>query len=95
MFQGGYKCKISYPYSLSQHKVVERCNKYVVETGLIIMLRDSVQMKFWDYNFKSDVYLINHMPIEILDNLSSFEMLSQKAKLQLSSSVWMLMLSLS
>lgn len=51
---------------------------HVVKIGLAIMLRARIAMEFWNYSFKSVVYLINCMPIKVLNNVISFEVLYKR-----------------
>lgn len=78
LFQGGYTKIISCPYNDPQNGIMERRNRHVMETVLVIKMRAFILMPYWDYGFKTPIYLINWMPIKVLNNLNPFELVFKK-----------------
>jgi histone deacetylase 1/2 len=54
---------------------MERCHRHIVETGLTFLGQCSAPFWFWNYAFKSSIYLINRIPTPVLQNKSLFECL--------------------
>lgn len=50
------------PHTHHQNGVVERKYRHIVEIGLVLLSQASLPMKFWDHNFYTAIYLINHLP---------------------------------
>ena len=57
---------------------VERRHRHIVETGLALLHRASLPIKFWSFTFATAIYLINRMPKVNLQSHSSYERLFQK-----------------
>lgn len=47
---------------------VERCYRHIVETGLMLLGHASVLNKYWSKAFQTVVFLINRMPIVVLNS---------------------------
>lgn len=58
LFQGGYQRRISRPYTPQHNSIVERKNRHIVKFRLAMMLTEEVPLKFWEYGFRTNVYLI-------------------------------------
>jgi histone deacetylase 1/2 len=63
------------PHTHEQKGIVERRHRHIVETSLTLLGQCKAPLKFWNYAFKTSVYLINRLPTSILSNKSPFECL--------------------
>lgn len=50
-------------------ELLKEKNKHFVETGITLLIRSGVHMDYWEYNFKTAVYLINKLPSNTLNLL--------------------------
>ncbi|KAL5545398.1 hypothetical protein UlMin_005085 [Ulmus minor] len=75
----GIAHRFSCPYTSAQNGRVERKHGHVVETGLALLARASLPLKYWLYAFQTAVFLINRMPTKILDFSSPYSTLLHKS----------------
>ncbi|KAL5563802.1 hypothetical protein UlMin_033549 [Ulmus minor] len=74
----GIAHRFSCPYTSAQNGRVERKHRHVVETGLSLLARASLPLKYWLYAFQTAVHLINRMPTKVLDFASPYSVLLHK-----------------
>lgn len=70
--QHGIHYQLSCPYIPQQNEVVEIKHRHIKETGLTLLFRFNVPMRYWIDAFYTTVYLINQMPTYTLKMDSSF-----------------------
>ena len=58
------------PYTYEQNDMVERRHRHIIETGLTLLGQCKAPLKFWCYAFETSIYLINHMPTSILNQVT-------------------------
>lgn len=61
------------PYIYEQNGLNERKYKQIFYQGLAILGQASLSLTFWDMFLYANVFLLNRLPIPILDHLSSPE----------------------
>ena len=61
------------PHKQQQQGKSERKHHTIVETGLILLVEASMDLKFWWEAFVSTTYLVNRLPTPVIDQLSPFE----------------------
>ncbi|CAA7020213.1 unnamed protein product [Microthlaspi erraticum] len=59
--------------------MAEQKHRHIAETGLTLLHQSSVPTTYWTYAFATVVYLINRMPIPILDHASPYATLFQQS----------------
>jgi hypothetical protein len=64
---------VSCPHTYQQNGSAEQKHRHIVETGLALLPRASVPLKFWDQAFTTATYLINRIPTCVIDNLCPLE----------------------
>ena len=73
----GIQHQVSPPYTPEHVGSAERKHRHVVETGLAMLHKASLPLKYWSYAFLAAAYLINRLPTPILKHQSPFESLFQ------------------
>jgi hypothetical protein len=68
--QTGISHHVSCPYAHQQNGSAKRKHRHIVEVGLSLLACASMPLKYWDEAFLVATYLINHLPIKVL-NFSS------------------------
>ena len=63
------------PHAPEHNGYSKRRHRHIVETGLALLHRASLPLKFWTFAFASAVYFINRMPKVNLQSNSSYECL--------------------
>lgn len=56
-----------YPYTYAQNGQVERKHKYIIKVGLSLHAQAHMCMQYWREAFNSAVFLINMLPIVVLN----------------------------
>ena len=56
----------------------ENCDIYILETRLTLLAHSHLSNRYWVDNFLMAVYIINCLPIPILDHMSPFLKLYNK-----------------
>jgi hypothetical protein len=69
-----YKKKIG-PHAHQQNGSAERKHRHVVEVGLSLLYHASMPMKFWDEVFLTAIFLINHLPSQVINHDTPYERL--------------------
>jgi transposase InsO family protein len=69
----GIAHRVSCPHTYQQNGSAEQKHRHIVETGLALLPRASVPLKFWDEAFTTATYLINCIPTCVIDNLCPLE----------------------
>ncbi|GAA0157982.1 transmembrane signal receptor [Lithospermum erythrorhizon] len=69
----GITHQLSCPHTPSQNGAAERKHRHIVETGLTLLAKASMPLKYWDDAFSSAVYLINRLPNKSLDYMSPYQ----------------------
>lgn len=54
-------------YTLEKNGMVERKHRHVVETGLILLAKASLSLKFRPDSFSTAIYFINRLPTKVLE----------------------------
>jgi len=67
------------PHTHEQNGTVERRYRHIVETRLTLLRQSKTPLRFWNYASKTSIYLINFMPILVLENRSPFDFLFQRS----------------
>jgi hypothetical protein len=67
--------RVSCPHTHQQNGSAKRKHRHIVETGLALLAHAGMPLKFWDEAFLTAMYLINHLPTRVLDDLSPMEQL--------------------
>ena len=68
----------SYPYTSQQNSLAKRKLQHILETGLTLLAHSHLSNRYWVDNFLMAVYIINCLPIPILDHMSPFLKLYNK-----------------
>lgn len=63
------------PYTHQQHRRAERKHRSIVDMGLTLLAKASMDFKFWWDAFLSATYLLNRLSTPLLKNKSPFEAL--------------------
>jgi hypothetical protein len=71
----GIAHRVSCLHTHQQNGFPERKRRHIVETGLALLARAGMPLKFWDETFLIATYLINRLLTRVLDNLSPMERL--------------------
>jgi hypothetical protein len=58
-----------------QNGSAEHKHRHIVETGLALLAHAHIVIKFWDDAFLTTTYLINCLPIRVIDNKCPLERL--------------------
>jgi histone deacetylase 1/2 len=58
--------------------LVERKHRHLVETGLTLLSKANLPMKYWDHAFITAAFLINRIPTPVLHNKSPYFVLLNK-----------------
>lgn len=59
-------------YTHEQKGRVERRHRHIVETGLALLARANLPMRFWHFAFETAVHLINRLPTPVLCHESPY-----------------------
>jgi hypothetical protein len=62
-------------YSSDQNGIVERKHMHIVESGLSLLARANLPLKFWPEAFNTAIYLINRPLTGVLGGISPIEKL--------------------
>lgn len=65
--------RLTYRYTSKQNGVVERQHRQIVEIELVLLAQASLPLAFWVDAFCSVVYLINRLPMRVLNEVSLME----------------------
>lgn len=63
------------PYTSAQNGLVERKHRQIIEAGLSMLAHVSMPLTYWNDVFATVVYLLNRLPSQPLNNISSYEKL--------------------
>lgn len=63
------------PHTPEHNSLSERKHRYIVETGLTLLLTAGIRKLYWPYAFSMAVYLINRMPTPVLGHQSPYQKL--------------------
>ena len=69
---------MSPPYTPEHVGSNERKHRHVVETGLAMLHKASLSLKYWSHVFLTAAYLINRLPTPVLKHQTPFESLFQQ-----------------
>ena len=69
---------MSCPHTSSQNGKVERKHRHVTETGLALLFHSHFPPRHWVDAFSTTTYIINQLPMPVLNGFSHFEVLSGK-----------------
>jgi hypothetical protein len=75
LFRSRGMSSFSCPHTHNQNDSTERKHHHIVETGLALLALAHLPIKFWDEDFLTATYLINHFPTHVTDNKCSIERL--------------------
>jgi hypothetical protein len=67
--------RVSCPHTHQQNGSAEHKHRHIVETGLALLAHAHIVIKFWDDAFLTTTYLINCLPIRVIDNKCPLERL--------------------
>ncbi|KAL6324317.1 hypothetical protein AAG906_012563 [Vitis piasezkii] len=70
--------QVSPPYTPEHVGSAERKHRHVVETGLAMLHKASLPLKYWSHAFLVAAYLINRLPTPVLKHQTPFESLFQQ-----------------
>lgn len=62
--------RITCSYTHQQAGVIERRHRQIVEIGLALVAHSNLPKIFWEYVFLTAVFIINRLPIPILNQKS-------------------------
>ena len=62
----GIQYQVSPPYTPEHVGYTERKHRHVVETGLAMLHKASLSLKYWSHAFLVAAYLINRLPTPVL-----------------------------
>jgi histone deacetylase 1/2 len=62
----GISHHVSCPHTCQQNGTAERKHRHIVETGLALLAHSSLPLRYWDEAFLTVCYLINRMPMPVL-----------------------------
>lgn len=65
--------RMTCPHTSQQNGLVERKHRHIVETSLALLSHSSLKLEFWDDAFSTAVYLINRLPTQVHQQISSLE----------------------
>ncbi|KAG9457094.1 hypothetical protein H6P81_001602 [Aristolochia fimbriata] len=68
----GTQHQLSYPYTPQQNDVVEGKHRHILDTIRAFLLSSSVPRVFWGETILTSVYIINRLPLAILNNSIPF-----------------------
>ncbi|KAL5828140.1 hypothetical protein ACOSQ4_019937 [Xanthoceras sorbifolium] len=71
--------QFSCAYIHAKNGVVERKHRHLVETGLILLAHAKMPLRFWFESFSTTCFLVNSLPISLLQFQVPFEKLFHKA----------------
>ena len=74
----GIQYQVSPPYIPEHVGSTERKHRHVVETGLAMLHKASLPLKYWSHAFLTAAYLINRLPTPVLKHQIPFESLFQQ-----------------
>ena len=74
----GIQHQVSSPYTPEHIGFAERKHRHVVETGLAMLHKVSLPLKYWFHAFLVTAYLINRLPTPVLKHQTPFESLFQQ-----------------
>lgn len=63
------------PYSCAQNGSVQRRHRHIVKPRLSLLAQASMPSQYWFSAFQTTMFLINRMPISVLQNNSLFQIL--------------------
>lgn len=64
----GITHRFSCPHTYQKNEIVERKHHHIMKTGLALLAHASLPFTFWANTFETTTYLINFLPIPILNN---------------------------
>lgn len=73
--QCGILHRVICPHTHEQNGVVERKHRHITEIGLTLLANSFVPLQYWDHAFEVVVFLINHLPTDVLHGVSSLQKL--------------------
>ncbi|KAL5854980.1 hypothetical protein ACOSQ4_004782 [Xanthoceras sorbifolium] len=76
--QHGILFRFSCLYTHQQNGVPERKHRYVVDIGLTLLTHSKMSLTFWVEAFQATTLLINNLPTQILNSISSYEKLTHR-----------------
>jgi hypothetical protein len=74
--------RISCPHTHQQQGCVERKHRHIIDTSLTLLAGSHVPKTFWDEACQTSCYLINRLLTPVLQNLSPFQKLFNRRRLQ-------------
>ncbi|KAK2373624.1 putative mitochondrial protein [Trifolium repens] len=74
----GVTHRLTCPHTHHQNGLVERKHRHLVETGLTLLSKANLPMKYWDHAFITAAFLINRIPTPVLQNNSPYYVLLNK-----------------
>ena len=74
----GIQHQVSPPYTPEHVGSAERKHRHVVETGLTMLHKAFLPLKYWSHAFLAAAYLINRLPTPVLKHQTPFESFFQQ-----------------
>jgi hypothetical protein len=69
---------VSCPHTHQQNSAAKRKHRHIVDVDLALLAYASMPLKFWDEAFQTAAFLINRLPIPVLNHDSPIEKLFAK-----------------
>nr|GEV68746.1 ribonuclease H-like domain, reverse transcriptase, RNA-dependent DNA polymerase [Tanacetum cinerariifolium] len=76
--ENGIARQLTAPYSPQQNGVVERRNRIIMSTTRCMMKETNMRQNFWAEAVRHAIYILNSVPIKVLEDIPPYEAIKQK-----------------